>query len=269
MAGVMVSAATGVMNSVVDKLTTLLGEEYKLAANVRHGIRFMKDELSSMNAALQRLADMDDDQIDVQTKEWRSKVRELSYDIEDCIDRFMLLHSSRKAKLSFVRSIVKKIKMLWEDRKIAKEIAQLKALVVEEKERRDRYNIDQYLTMTQPILLDPRAPTLYEDARDLVGIDCPREQIIGWLKGDESQLKVVSIFGIGGQGKTTLATEVYRRIEEPFDCRALVSVSRTPDIKKLLRGIFFQIDVSLFTRSEGWEMEQLIPTMREYLMNKR
>lgn len=270
MAGVMVSATMGVMNSVIGKLTALLGdEEYKLVRNLKLGIRFMRDELSSMNAVLQRLADIDNDQIDVQTKEWRSKVRELSYEIEDCVDRFIHLHSSRKAKVSFAQSMVRKIKEVWEDHQIAKEIQELKALVIQEKERRDRYNIDQYLSMTQPVLLDPRAPIMYEEARDLVGIHGPREEIIGWLKSEERQLKVVSIFGIAGQGKTTLAMEVYRKIEEPFDCRASATVSRTLDFTKLLRDILFQINEREYHRSERWEVEQLIPTLRKSLMDKR
>ncbi|KAK3164338.1 hypothetical protein QOZ80_1AG0016220 [Eleusine coracana subsp. coracana] len=270
MAGVMVSVATGVMTSVVEKLTILLGGEFNLASDVRRGIRFMKDELCSMNAALQRLADVDDDQIDVQTIQWRSKVRELSYDIEDCVDRFMLLHGCDKAKKNFVKSTLRKIFPLWGDRQIAKEIQDLKARVIEEKERRDRYNVDQYINdMHQRVCLDPRAPTLYEEARDLVGIHGPREEIIGWLKDEERQLKVVSIFGIGGQGKTTLAMEAYRKTQEPFDCRASVTVSRALDINKLLRDILFQINRGEYDRSERWDMEQLIPTLREYLMDKR
>jgi len=278
MTGAMASAATGVMNSTIDRQTILLGKEYSklFGDEVRCGVCFMRDELSSMNAALQRLAGVDDDKMDVQTKDWRSKVRELSYDIEDCVDRFMLAHSTKEAKLSFVRRMVRKIKELWEDRKIAKEIQELKTRVVEEKERRDRYDIGgQYdLAMTQPPLqqhLDPRAPTLYEKATDLVGIDGPREEIMRWLKSEDEQLKVVSVFGIGGQGKTTLAMEVYRKAEEelPFDCSASVSVSRALDINKLLREILFQINKNEYDRSEKWEAEQLIRTMREFLMDKR
>ncbi|GJN05300.1 hypothetical protein PR202_ga22918 [Eleusine coracana subsp. coracana] len=241
------------MTSVVEKLTILLGGEFNLASDVRRGIRFMKDELCSMNAALQRLADVDDDQIDVQTIQWRSKVRELSYDIEDCVDRFMLLHGCDKAKKNFVKSTLRKIFPLWGDRQIAKEIQDLKARVIEEKERRDRYNVDQYINdMHQRVCLDPRAPTLYEEARDLVGIHGPREEIIGWLKDEERQLKVVSIFGIGGQGKTTLAMEAYRKTQEPFDCRASVTVSRALDINKLLRDILFQINRGEYDRSERY-----------------
>jgi hypothetical protein len=227
-----------------------------------------------MNAAFQRLAEVGDDRIDAQTKEWRSKVRELSYDIQDCADRFRLLHSSDEAKLNFVRRMARKVRRLWvEDPEISREIRELKARAME-KERRDRYDIGLSLsTTTQPAPpgpgLDPRALAFYEEARDLVGIDGPRDQIIGWLGSEEEQLKVVSIFGVGGQGKTTLAMEVYRKAQEHFDCRASVSVSRTLDINRILRDILFQTNMSAYERSERWEAEQLIRATREYLMDKR
>uniref|UniRef100_A0A0D9YQB1 Uncharacterized protein n=1 Tax=Oryza glumipatula TaxID=40148 RepID=A0A0D9YQB1_9ORYZ len=63
--------------------------------------------------------------------------------------------------------------------------------------------------------------------------------------------------------------EVYHKIDESFDCRAMVSVSRTPDIKKLLRDLLFQINKSEHEMSKEWEMEQLIPTLRDNLKDKR
>jgi hypothetical protein len=44
-----------------------------------------------MNALLVKLSNSEE-RLDEQSKEWRNKVRELSYDIEDCIDaRYTLL----------------------------------------------------------------------------------------------------------------------------------------------------------------------------------
>ena len=78
-------AVTGVMGSVIGKLAALLGEKYQLTRDVERGICFLKDELSTMDAVLQRLADKDDDQIDPLAKDRRNKVRELSYDIRICL----------------------------------------------------------------------------------------------------------------------------------------------------------------------------------------
>ncbi|RLM58256.1 disease resistance protein RPP13-like [Panicum miliaceum] len=246
MAEVMASAATGVMGSVIGKLTAMLGQKYQLARDAEEGIRFLKEELSTMDAALKNLAEKDDDQIDPLAKDWRSKVRELSYDIEDCIDRFRLNHSHGGSKANFVRKAVRK------------------------SERAKRYDIHKYLAASPlPVLFDLRAPALFAEARDLVGIDGPCKEIIELLTCEEMQHKVVSIYGTAGQGKTTLAMEVYRRITEAFDCRAFVSVSQTPDIKKLLSDILSQISNNQFDdQTERWEMEQLIRNMRDYLIDK-
>ncbi|KAI5021755.1 hypothetical protein ZWY2020_058485 [Hordeum vulgare] len=55
------SRGQGVMTSVIDKLTALLGEEYAKLKGVHREVEFMKDELSSMNALLHRLAEVDRD----------------------------------------------------------------------------------------------------------------------------------------------------------------------------------------------------------------
>ncbi|RCV29451.1 hypothetical protein SETIT_6G014600v2 [Setaria italica] len=275
MAELMASAATSVMGSVIGKLTAMLGEKYQLARDVEQGIRFLKDELSTMDVVLQELADKEDDQMDPVAKDWRNKVREVSYDIEDCIDRFMLNHSHGGSKANFVREAMRKVKMLWKDQGIAEEIQKLKILVTDQSERAKRYRIHHYLAASpQPVRLDPRATALFQEARDPVGIDGPREEIIQLLQVEENRHKVVSIYGTAGQGKTTLAMEVYRKITQTqaFDCRAFVSVSQTLDMKKLLRDILSQIvSTSEFDQlqSERWETEQLMRKMRDYLIDKR
>ncbi|KAF8730701.1 hypothetical protein HU200_016561 [Digitaria exilis] len=203
------------MGSVIGKLTALLSEKCQLAGNIKRGTRSLKDELSSMDAALRDLADKDDDQIDRRSKDWCHKVRELSYDIEDCIDRFVLNHSHGGSKANFVRKAIRKVKMLWKDMGTAEEIQELKRLVGAQSERANRYGTHQCLASPQTVHMDRRAPILFQDERDLVGINCPREDIIQLLNADEdNQYKVVSIYGTAGQGKTTLAMEVYRNITE-------------------------------------------------------
>ncbi|XP_066335216.1 disease resistance protein RGA5-like [Miscanthus floridulus] len=276
MAEMISSAATGVLGSVIDKLADMLTGKYNLARDVKQGIRSLQDDLRTMEAMLLRLEDKDDDQIDPLAKDWRSKVRELSYDIEDCIDRFVLNHSHGDGGSmgNFVHKAIQMVKTLFKDRGIAEEIRRLKRLVSEQSERGKRYyDINQCLlaSSSQPVLLDPRAPALFQEARDLVGIDAPREEIISLLRCEDKEHKVVSIYGIGGQGKTTLAMEVYHKITEAaFDSRAFVSVSQTSDMKKLLRDILSQISKSHFDRSQMLEtVEQLIRTVKECLKDKR
>ena len=58
MAGIAVSASTGVMNSLLSKLSILLSDQYKQLKGVRKDIEFLSRELVDMNAALEKLADM-------------------------------------------------------------------------------------------------------------------------------------------------------------------------------------------------------------------
>ncbi|KAI5012578.1 hypothetical protein ZWY2020_024844 [Hordeum vulgare] len=67
-AQLMVSALAGVITSIIGKLTALLGEEYAKLKGVHREVEFMKDELSSMNALLQRLADDMDKHINEPTQ---------------------------------------------------------------------------------------------------------------------------------------------------------------------------------------------------------
>ncbi|KAJ1261319.1 hypothetical protein BS78_09G020100 [Paspalum vaginatum] len=113
---------------------------------------------------------------------------------------------------------------------------------------------------------------MFEDARRLVGIDGPREEITKLLmeEGDNDSkklLKVVSLVGFGGLGKTTLANQVYTKIKSEFECTAFVSVSRTPHMPKIPKDILSGFGYC------GTEMEddvqKLIEILRAHLTNKR
>ncbi|CAN6356554.1 unnamed protein product [Urochloa humidicola] len=119
----MASALTGVMTEVIGKLMSLLGEEYTKLTGVQREVNFMKDELSSMNALLQRLAEVDHD-LDLQTKEWRRQVQEMSYDIEDCIDDFIhrIGHNGMDDSAGLVRRMVQQLKALRARHQIGSQI---------------------------------------------------------------------------------------------------------------------------------------------------
>lgn len=86
---------------------------------------------------------------------------------------------------------------------------------------------------------------MYRKATELVGTDKKSQGLIKKLMGadDESGklMKIVSIVGFGGLGKTTLANVVYQKLREKFDCGAFVSVSQNPNMEKIFKNLLGQL----------------------------
>ncbi|TVU51789.1 hypothetical protein EJB05_03233, partial [Eragrostis curvula] len=295
MEGVVVSVVTGAMKSLLPKLTTLLNK-YKLSKGVKKEISCLRDDMSSMNALLVELSKMEE--LDEQDKEWRDKVRELSYDIEDCVDIFTNDLGSDNA------GIWKKLKAQY---KIADRIQELKARMVEASNCRNRYKLDVSKQLPDDLVkIDPRMQVLYTDTASLVGTDRARDKIIGWLMDGEQhvqkqsrpcfepwnfarflqelyyllqnyfkspvksipsrEIKVITIVGIGGAGKTALANQIYSKVKSQFNCTAFVTVSRNPSWVKILSDVLFRLGCS---EPSGLVNElRLIDLIREHLKDK-
>jgi disease resistance protein RPM1 len=194
-----VSASKGVMNSLLAKLAALMGEEFKKFKGVRKQVSFLKDELSTMNSFLEMLDLVDE--LNPLAKEWRSHVREMAYDIEDCIDYFMHHLGNANPKKDFIKKTACRLKTLRHRHHIAHQIDELKARVLEASERRTRYMLDELACISGSVPVDPRVHALYTEAENLVGIDGPREELVEWLTKAEQQLRVVSIVGFGASVK--------------------------------------------------------------------
>ena len=82
--------AVAALGSLLPKLATLLTDEYKLQKGVRGEIRFLQAELESMKVAFEMVSNIPVDQLSILDKIWARDLRELSYDMEDNIDTFMM-----------------------------------------------------------------------------------------------------------------------------------------------------------------------------------
>nr|BAJ94458.1 predicted protein [Hordeum vulgare subsp. vulgare] len=260
------SATTGALNPLLGKLSQLLGEEYKKLTGVRKQAAFLKDELSAMKALLDKMELMD--KLDPSAKDWRDHIREMSYDMENCIDDFIHDIQGDHAKKGFVRKMAQRLRRLGKRHQIANRIEELKILAVEANARRERYRIDECINSSHAtVVVDPRIPALYKEAASLVGIDGPKEELVSMLMDSTKKLKVVSIVGFGGLGKTTLARQVYDEVGGQFTCTAFFSVSQRPDVKSLLSGLQLKLGMGDF--SHDYEMQDIIDRLREHLKQKR
>ncbi|KAJ1275090.1 hypothetical protein BS78_05G109500 [Paspalum vaginatum] len=272
MAAVLESASTAVLNSVIEKLGNLMGEQYEQHKVVQRDVAFLKDELGSINAVLKKLATMED--LDPQTMEWRNQVIGMAFDIEDCIDDFMhrVGADASAGDSGFIARIHQYVNELRVRYHFANQIQQLKSRVIEVSERRKRYKLDEGASGSNLVAVDPRMTALYAEAGNLVGVDGPVEEIVGLLEkeGDDASLqglRVVAIVGFGGLGKTTVANEVYHKVGGQFDCEVFVSVSQKPNLLQLLSRIIYKIGIPQLDHIMN--VEDLIGRIRGYLKDKR
>lgn len=85
------------------------------------------------------------------------------------------------------------------------------------------------------------------------------------------KLKMVSIVGFGGLGKTTLAKAVFDTLEKDFQRTAFVRAGRESNIKKAFKNILIGLHKHKYM---GLDIEslsdwQLINELREYLGKRR
>jgi len=274
MEATVVTASHGAMGSLIAKLGDLLTAEYKLLKGAKGQILFLKAELESMHVFLKKISDTE--QPDEQDKCWAKEVRELSYDIEDSVSEFMLRveHKSSCKPRGFMGFINRSTKLLTTmniRHDIAKEFEGLKVHVVEVRERRMRYQqTNDVAPRTTNTTIDLRLLAMYAEASGLVGMDGPTDELIQ-LMGGEDELKVLSIVGFGGLGKTTFANEIYCKLQGEFQCRAFVSVSQKPNIRKLLRTMLSQVGfvAPMDTNMEIWEETEFISALRKFLLEQR
>lgn len=272
-----VSFSMGAMGPVLRKLDLLLAPEFRLRKRVRDGIGLLKEDLEEVSSALVDLSMLETPS--PRAKCWMEEARELSYHVEDFVDELMLMPTDAGSKIRTVsRHRVGRVKIALlpapprRSTRIAK-IAQLRALLLQATERLERYQLEACCSSPNHINMitqHRRPPALYGDAANLVGIEDSRTKLIEMLTGEaEQQLKVVSIFGPAGVGKTTLAKEIFRELRGLFDLRAFVHASRKLDIRRLLGSILFQVQPHHQLPSVSGTVQSLIDSIQEQLRDKR
>ncbi|CAL5090593.1 unnamed protein product [Urochloa decumbens] len=285
----MAQLVAGAMGNLAPKLLQLLQDEYKLQKGLRAEVKSLAQDLESTHVALCKVAQVPPDKLDPQVKLWAHDVREASYDMEDILDTFLVRvdggnhQPANEDKAGKFERLQEKMGKLFSLSKlkarhdIARAIEDIKKQVDEMTKRRERYKVnDLAVNPSAPTSIDPRLSALYTKASELVGINRAVGELISMLslQKDEvscDKLKIVSVFGIGGLGKTTLAKEVYDKLKSDFSCGAFVPVGRNPDLKKVLRDILIDLDKRKYT-DVGilvWDEKQLIEELRDFLRSKR
>ncbi|XP_027084316.2 disease resistance protein RPM1-like [Coffea arabica] len=274
--------AESVVGFLINQLSALLSQETKLLGGLRPDVQFIKDELGSMKAFLRQAEAKEDN--DSQLQEWVKQVREVAYDTVDVLDDFAFRFARGHADgfIGRVGKIYNSIMNLKARHQISLEIKDIKARVVEISARHQRY---QSLYGTQEIGssssnvanadYDIRDQALLIEEAKLVGIDQPKKELISEVLDDNSHLKVVSVVGMGGLGKTTLVKKVYDDavVKKQFQSHAWITLSQNFQfnviIKDLIQQLYEEIRQPVPPQVESMNRVRLSQFVRDFLKERR
>ncbi|CAM8938073.1 unnamed protein product [Rhodiola kirilowii] len=234
-AGVAIAAA-------VLKLGQFLHQQASFLFDIRDKIERLKKELSWMQSFLQDAEKKLDNSCLIRV--WVSDVRDLAYDCEDVIDTFLLQLRGREPQPGCIgtmsRCFVAYTAKFPSTYDLGCQIDKLMTKVNDISSRRERYGLDATDVSTtsdsrEKKLMHIRRSTPYANNEHMVGLGETISLLKGKLTNGGSCRFVISILGMGGLGKTTLARKLYNSLRQVyFESYSWICVSQEYNTRDIL-----------------------------------
>ncbi|KAF7849694.1 hypothetical protein BT93_L0378 [Corymbia citriodora subsp. variegata] len=235
---------------LLNKLTQFFENEMWFLTDTREEALSVKGELEHVRASL-RVADSLEE-TDDEVKVWVKQLRNTAYDMEDALDEFSLVlrHDHGVGFTGLISRMSCCIKNLKARYRVRSEIecinSRVKGLCDEHQRlchKFTRAQQDPSSTVMDSSWQDLRGDALPLDKTDLVGIEQPKNKLVGQLLDGALRREVISIMGMGGLGKTTLVKQVFEdpAMKKHFMVHAWITLSRSSEIEEVLKDILDQI----------------------------
>ncbi|XP_065018436.1 disease resistance protein RPM1 [Musa acuminata AAA Group] len=231
-----------------------LGAEESLKTEVKETIRRIRSEFEHMQIFL---SSVDMQKYNTTIEPWLKRAREIADSMEDVIDEYLhiTVERSQGGLRSFFNQAVRSHKKSSAWNLIANRLKVIEAGLSHLEAMKDRYDIRK----NESEVDDDDAEG--ENANGLVGrvfnssrsnpvreeddnIYREQRKILFQLLTDETSTRtVISVWGMGGVGKTTMVDKVYgnQEIENRFDCKIWVTVSKSCRIEHSMRRILKEL----------------------------
>ncbi|XP_034705380.1 putative disease resistance protein At1g50180 [Vitis riparia] len=247
------------------RLTDLLIQEAKLLHGVTGEVEEIQTELRRMQGFL-KVADARQDEDKAVISSCIAEIREAAYDAEDVIETFAFRVALR-GRSGFL-NILKRCACIFSEliapRKVGTEIEAIKQRISTTTARLETYdNVNRTEGRERSSSRDERQPRFNDE--ETVGVEDSVKILVEQLVKPDKRCSVVSIWGMGGLGKTTLARKVYHHVDvrRHFDCYAWCSISQHCNIRGVVEGLLIKLT------SSSEEQIKKIEKMRDEELFKR
>ncbi|XP_058114730.1 disease resistance protein RPM1-like [Magnolia sinica] len=275
--------AEAVLSFFVQKLGEQLVHEVELLTGVHDDVVWIRNELQTMRAFLKD-ADRRKDREEL-VEAWITQVRYSVFNAEDAVDEFMIRMDSqcrlRNGHMGcfvfhacFIERLIFRHRFSTQIQKIRKEVKEIQ-------ERGDRFGFHTAFQEGKSSIAtdnghrDPGIAAYWVEEADIMGLENDTMKLEKLLleKEETQQRTIISIVGMGGSGKTTLAKKIYKTAKTSFDCHAWIYVSQSfqkKDIlKRILEGFYKSRKEVAPNHGETMDETNIAEMINDYLQGKR
>uniref|UniRef100_A0A0E0MN49 Uncharacterized protein n=1 Tax=Oryza punctata TaxID=4537 RepID=A0A0E0MN49_ORYPU len=242
MEATVLSVGKSVLNGALDYAKSAVAEEVALQLGIQRDQAFIRDELEMMHSFLMTAHDEREDNKVIRT--WVKQVRDVAYDVEDCLQDFAVRLGRKKP--CWWHSP----RTLRERHRIAKRIKELKGKVEDVSQRNMRYQLIRSSAGSNPssdnivVRSKTARTTMSGNYEALQQQEKAKANLVRLVNSKVEERRVLAVWTESGRdtGETSVIgrTYDYLKRKNKFECCAWINLMHPPKLEELLQTIIRQ-----------------------------